>query len=80
MSLTFHLTCAIHVIKLPNERVKVLYHHFFLQFLHVAEIGQKAHVLCISQILTTFNLYSGRPMMGLLVENKQNVKQAIVNI
>ena len=60
---------AFEVIKLPNERVIGLFHHFFLQFLHMVEIGQKAHnttisrtpVPCILQILTTFNLYSGRP-------------------
>ena len=68
-----HLTCGFQVIKLPNERVIALFHHFFLQFLHIAEIGQKSHntttsrppVPCISQILTTFNLHSGRPGMGL---------------
>ena len=46
---------------------------FFLQFLHIAEISQKAHnirtlkppVPCVSQILTTFNLYSGRAGMVL---------------
>ena len=71
--MTLHLTWAFQVIKLPNERVKALFHHFFSQFLRIAEIGKKAHdtttlrppVPCISQILTTFNLYSGRPRMGL---------------
>ena len=64
-----HLTCAFEVIKLPKERVIALFHHFLLQFLHVVEISQKAYntttsrpsVPCILQILTTFNLYSGRP-------------------
>ena len=54
--------CAFEVIKLPNERVIALFHHFFLQFVPIAEIGQKAHntttsgppVPCISQILTAF--------------------------
>ena len=35
--MTLHLACAFQVIKLPNERVVALFHHFFLQFLHVAE-------------------------------------------
>ena len=42
--------------------------HFFLQFLHIAEISKRVHnsrtlippVPCISQILPTFNLYSGK--------------------
>ena len=38
--MTLHLSCAFNVIKLPNERVIVLFHYFFLQFLHIAEIGQ----------------------------------------
>ena len=58
--MALHLTCAFQVIKLPNERIIALIHHFFLQFAHIAEIGQKAHntttsrppVPCISQILT----------------------------
>ena len=70
--MTLHLTCSFQVIKLPNERVIALIYHFFLQFLHIIEIGQKAHntttartpVPCISKILTTINLYSGRPTMG----------------
>ena len=54
--------------------------HFFLQFVNIAEKSQKAiintttsrsPVLCISQILTTFNLYSGKPGMGLSVNNKK---------
>ena len=70
--MTSRITCAFEVITLPNERVIALFHHFFLQFLHIVEIGQKAHktttsrpsVRCILQILTTFNLYSGRPRVG----------------
>ena len=73
---------------LPNERVIALFHHFFLQFRHIVEIGQKVHntttsrppVPCILQILTTFNLYSGRARVGLLVNNKQKVRQAMVKI
>ena len=66
---TLHLTCAFQVIKLPNERVIALFHHFFLQFLHISlksvkQLNFKTPVLCISQILTNFNLYSGRPRMG----------------
>ena len=45
----------------------------------MVEIDQKAHntttsrpsVPCILQILTTCNLYSGRPRVGLSVNNKQ---------
>ena len=80
-----HLTCALEVITLSNERVIAL---FFLQLQHIVEIDQKAHntttsgppVLCILQILTTFNLYSGRPRVGLSVNNMQKVRQAMVKI
>ena len=86
--MALHLTCAFEVITLPNERVIALSHHFFSQFLHIVEIGQKAHnattsrppVQCILQILTTFNLYSGRPRVGLSVNNKQKVRQAMDKI
>ena len=86
--MTLHLTCAFEVIKLPNKRVIALFHHVFSQFLHIVEIGQKARntttsrppVPCILQILTTFNLYSGRPRVGLSVNNKQKVRQAMVKI
>ena len=52
------------------------------------KFGQKAHntttsrlpVQRILQILTTFNLYSGRPRVGLSVNNKQKVRQAMVKI
>ena len=37
-------------------------------------------VPCILQILTTFNLYSGRPRMRPSVDNKQKVRQAKVKI
>ena len=74
-----HLTCAFKVITLPNERVIELFHHFFSQVRHIVEIDQKAHnittsrppVPCILQMLTTFNLYSGRRRVGLSVNNKQ---------
>ena len=83
-----HLACASEVITLPNERVIALFHHFFLQFQHIVEIDQKSHntttsrppVPCILQILTTFNLYSGRPRVGLSVNNKQKVREAMVKI
>ena len=39
--MTLHLTCAFEVIKLNNERVITLFHHFFLQLLHIIEIEQK---------------------------------------
>ena len=71
--------------------MKELLHFFiiiFLQFLHIVEIGQKAHdtktsrppVPCVLQILTTFNLYSDRPRVCLPVKNKQKVRQATVKI
>ena len=52
------------------------------------EIDQKAHntstsrlpVPCIVQILATFNLYSGRPRVGLSVNSKQKVRQAMIKI
>ena len=86
--MTLHLTRAFEVIKLTNERVIALFHHFFLQFLHIIEIGQEAHntttsrppVPCILQILTTSDLYSVRPRVGLSVNNKQKVRQAMVKI
>ena len=73
---------------LIKELYIALFHHFFLQFLHIFEIGQKAHnttnsrppVPCILQILTTFNLYSGRPRVDLSVNNKQKVRQAMFKI
>ena len=63
--MTLHLTCAFQVITLPNERAVALFHHFFLQFLHIVEIDPKAHntttstptVQCILEILATFNLF-----------------------
>ena len=77
--MVLHLTCAFEIITSPNERVIALFITFFLQFLHIVEIDQKAYntttsrppVPCILQILTTFNLYSGRPRVGLSVNNKQ---------
>ena len=60
------VTCAFEVIMLPNKKDRAL-------FLTIAEISLKVHntrtlippVQCMSQILTTFNLYSGRAMLGL---------------
>ena len=82
------LTCASEVITLSNERVIALFHHIFLQFRHIVEIDRKEHntttsrppVPCILQILTTLNLYSGRPRVGLSVNNKEKVRQAMVKI
>ena len=87
-SVTLHLSCAFEIIKFPNKRVIALFHHFFLQFLHIFEISGKAHntttsrppVPCILQILRTFNLYSGRPLVGPSVNNKQKFIQAMVKI
>ena len=67
--MTLHITCAFQVIKLLNERVIALFLYFFLQYIHIAEISQtrdsEPPVPCISQILTAFNLYTGRPRIGL---------------
>ena len=83
-----HLTCAFEVITLPNERVIALFIIFSYNFRHIVEINQKVHntttsrppVPCILQILTTFNLYSGRPRLGLSVNNNKRVRQAMVKI
>ena len=83
--MTLHLTCAFQVITLPNKRGIIT---FFLQFLHIVEIDQKAHNTTTSrppvpsslQILTTFNLSSGRPRVGLSANNKQKVRQVMVKI
>ena len=50
--MTLHITCAFQVIELYNERVIALFHHFFLQFLHILEIGQKAHYIPTSRALS----------------------------
>ena len=85
--MTLRLTCAFKSLhRLMKELT--LFHHFFLQFLHIIEIDQKAHntttsrppVPSILQILTTFNFYSLRPRVGLSVNNKQKVRQAMVKI
>ena len=67
--------------------------HFFLSFVCIGQIGQKAHntttlrlpVPCISQILTTFNLYSERVKMGLKVtiserSDKQWLRFKVANV
>ena len=65
--------------------------HFFITFSYNFDIWlksikksitpqQRPSVPCILQILTTFNLYSGRPRVGLSVNNKQKVRQAVVKI
>ena len=64
-------TFAFEAIIMPNKEVIAL----FLQFLHIAKIRQKAYNAttsrllvpypCISQILTTFNLYSTGAGMSL---------------
>ena len=63
------ITCAFEAIMLTNKNVRAL----FLTISIIAEISQKVHntrtlippVQCMSQILTTFNLYSGKAMVGL---------------
>ena len=75
------------LLKSLNCLMKELY-HIFLQFLHIVEIGQKAHntttsrppVSCILQILTTFLIciLVDLGCMGLSVNNKQKGRQAAV--
>ena len=70
VSMNLHITCVFEVVMLPNKTVIVLFHHFFSQFVHIAEIvhnttTSRPPAACISQILTTFNPYSGRAGMGL---------------
>ena len=86
--MTLHLTCAFELIMMPNKRVIAFFHHFFLQFVHIAEIGQTTHntktsrppVPCISPIFTIFNLCSSRARMGQKVNNIHKVRQAMVKI
>ena len=87
-----HLTCAFEIVTLLNERVIALFHHFFITFSYNFDISlksmkkditlqlQRPPVPCILQILTTFNLYSGGPRVGLSVNNKEKVRQAMVKI
>ena len=35
VSMTLHISCVFQVSKVPNERVVAIFHHFFLQFLHI---------------------------------------------
>ena len=63
------ITGAFEVVMLPNKNVRAL----FLTISTIAEISQKVHntktlippVQCMSEILTTFNLYSGKAMVDL---------------
>ena len=50
--MTLCLTCAFEVIKLPNEKVTALFHHFSSQFLHIDETSQKAHNTTTSRPLS----------------------------
>ena len=55
------------------KNVAALFHHFFIQFVNIDRIIQKAHntstskplVLCLLQIFKTFALYFGSAGMGL---------------
>ena len=46
-------------------------HNFYISVKSVKHHNFKSSVPCISEILTTFNLYSGRPGINLYVKNKQ---------
>ena len=69
MSMILGITGVFEVMMLPNKNVRAL----FLTISTIAEISLKVHntrtlippVQCMSQILTIFNLYSGRVMVGL---------------
>ena len=47
---------------------------------NITNSTSRPHILSILLILTAFNLYSGTPRMGLSVNNKQKVRQAVVKI
>ena len=69
MSMILGITCAFEAIMLSNNKVRAL----FLTISTIAEITLKVHftrnlippIPCMSQILTTFSMYSGRAMVGL---------------
>ena len=60
--MTLHLICVFEATILPNERAIVLFHHFFLQTVHISKICQKVRntttsrppVQCISQNIENF--------------------------
>ena len=76
--MTSHLICTSEIIKSPNKAVLALFHHFFLQTVHIAEIRRKVHetktsklpVPCISQILKISKFYSGKAGISILADNK----------
>ena len=86
--MNLHLTSNFEVIILSDKRAMALFHHFFLQFVHIIEICQKAYYTTTSrppaprnsQILKTFKLYSVKARMGQYLNTKQKVKQAMVKI
>ena len=88
--MTLRVSCAFEVIKWPNERVNSTFSSLFLTISTyiIVEIGEKAHnttasrppVPCTLQILTIFNLHYGGPRVGLSVNNKQKVRQAMAKI
>ena len=83
--MTLHLTCVLEVIKLNNElRVIALFHHNFYIFYNLLKAHNthnfKAPCPVHLKILTTFNLYSGRPRVGLSINSKQKVRQAVVKM
>ena len=69
MSMILGITGAFEVMMLPDKKVRAL----FLTIFTITEISLKVHntrtliplVQCMSQILTTFNLYSCRAVVGL---------------
>ena len=69
MSMILGITCAFGAIMLSDNKVRAL----FLTISTIYEITLKVHftrnlihpIQCISQILTTFCMCSGRTMVGL---------------
>ena len=69
MSMILGTTCAFEAIMLSNNKVTALFHTIST----IAEITLKVNfnrtlippIQCMSQILTTFSMCSGRAMVGL---------------
>ena len=81
--MTLHLNCAFKLLHCLTKELQ----HFFITFcynFYISLISVKKLITpqlpCILQILTTINLYSGRHRVGLSVNNKQKVRQAMVKI
>ena len=74
--MNLHLTCAFEVIILPTEGVIVVFHHFFLQFMHIVEMGQKAHSTITSLAFHKYLLLLICSLVD-LSNNNQKVRQGM---